>query len=178
MTSSSEGTVVGTDTSVRDLEKDDKPLVDEYNEEEFPLPEKSGFHGWRWVRHTAFSAYRKLFGFIFLTNLIVLIALLVDSRDNNYYPKPTHVATAVASNLLAAVLIRQEYVVNAIFFTCFQHLSPSLSDATLREFIITVVFTLAVLFLPQLGGSCTPFPSAEISSARSTQLRSSLSSSL
>ncbi|KAH7183454.1 uncharacterized protein B0J16DRAFT_401810 [Fusarium flagelliforme] len=118
MTSSSDGTIVGTDTSVRDLEKDDKPLVDEYNEEEFPLPEKSGFHGWRWVRHTAFSAYRKLFGFIFLTNLIVLIALLVDSRDNNYYPKPTHVATAVASNLLAAVLIRQEYVVNAIFFTC------------------------------------------------------------
>ncbi|WZH46794.1 Non-ribosomal peptide synthetase [Fusarium acuminatum] len=121
MDSSSNGSLAEKYGTLGDLEKHSKSLStdeEELLEDEYPLPEKNGFHGWRWLRHTAFSAYRKLFGFIFIVNLAVLIILLWASRDNNFFPSPSHLATAVASNLLCAVLIRQEYVVNAIFFVC------------------------------------------------------------
>ncbi|EWG53403.1 hypothetical protein FVEG_11841 [Fusarium verticillioides 7600] len=121
--SSSDGTLFEGEKNgiMRDLEKDPKGVIEDYEEvetEEYALPDKNGFHGWRWLRYTAFSAYRKLFGLIFLSNLTVLIFLLWESRNNNFFPSPSKVATAVASNLLCAVLVRQDYVVNAIFFVC------------------------------------------------------------
>ncbi|RSM01196.1 hypothetical protein CEP52_008643 [Fusarium oligoseptatum] len=121
--SSSDGTLVEADHfgSSRDLEKNGKDViidVTEVESEEDQLPAKNGFHGWRWVRHRALSAYRKLFGFIFIANLVVLIFLLYESRNTNFSPQASHLATAVAANLLIAVLVRQDYVVNAIFFIC------------------------------------------------------------
>ncbi|KAF4957600.1 hypothetical protein FSARC_11239 [Fusarium sarcochroum] len=121
--SSSDRTLVKAEHSVteRDLEKDSKTFSvdeEELDCEEYELPDKNGIHGWRWLRHTAFSAYRKLFGFIFVANLTVLAILLWSSRDNNFFPSPSHLAIAVASNLLVAVLVRQDYVVNAMFWLC------------------------------------------------------------
>ncbi|KAK4221604.1 hypothetical protein QBC38DRAFT_521707 [Podospora fimiseda] len=81
-----------------------------------PLPPKNGFHGWRWFRHTALSAYRKLFGIIFTANLIAFIIMLYKSRHNNFTLPLSHLATAVATNLLCSVLLRQDHVVNLIFY--------------------------------------------------------------
>ncbi|KAM5349802.1 hypothetical protein ACJ41O_006307 [Fusarium nematophilum] len=104
-----------------DLEKAPEIIFSEEKDvmsDEYELPDKNGFHGWRWLRHRALSAYRKLFGFIFLANMAALIFMLWESRDYNFNPPLPHLATAVAANLLAAVLLRQDYVVNFIFWIC------------------------------------------------------------
>ncbi|KAK4154451.1 adenylate-forming reductase [Chaetomidium leptoderma] len=85
-------------------------------DEQYELPPKNGFHGWRWVRHRGLSAYRKLFGIIFLANLIAFLVMLWKSRGANFALPLPDLATAVAANLLGAVLLRQDYVVNFIFW--------------------------------------------------------------
>ncbi|KAK4161602.1 hypothetical protein QBC43DRAFT_302773 [Cladorrhinum sp. PSN259] len=80
------------------------------------LPAKKGFHGWRWVRHTALSAYRKLFGIIFLANLAGFIVMVYNSRNENYELPLSDLATAVGVNLFCSVLLRQDYLVNLIFW--------------------------------------------------------------
>jgi hypothetical protein len=91
---------------------DDKSV----NEGHYELPPKNGFHGWRWVRHRGLSAYRKLFGIIFLSNLTAFFVMVWKSRGDNFALPLPHLATAVAANLLGAVLLRQDYVVNFIFW--------------------------------------------------------------
>ncbi|KAK1962691.1 amino acid adenylation domain-containing protein [Colletotrichum sublineola] len=92
--------------------------VEQQEEEDHELPSKNGFHGWRWIRHRGLNAYRKLFGVIFFSNLAVFAYLLWESRNINFSLPLNHLATAVAANLLGAVLLRQEYVVNFIFWMC------------------------------------------------------------
>ncbi|KAH7359416.1 surfactin synthetase subunit 3 [Plectosphaerella cucumerina] len=86
--------------------------------DEYELPQKKGFHGWRWLRHRGLSAYRKLFGVIFATNLAVFVWMLFQARNRGFALPLKDLATAVAANLLGAVLLRQEYVVNLIFWAC------------------------------------------------------------
>jgi hypothetical protein len=85
-------------------------------EVQYELPPKNGFHGWRWLRHRGLSAYRKLFGIIFLANLAAFFIMLWKSRGDDYALPLPDLATAVAANLLGAVLLRQDYVVNFIFW--------------------------------------------------------------
>ncbi|KAK7431668.1 hypothetical protein QQZ08_001887 [Neonectria magnoliae] len=111
----------GSQGSILDLEKAPHRIVEEEMDEmpeEHELPAKNGFHGWRWVRHRALTAYRKLFGFIFLANMAVFVFLLWESRHENFTLPLPHLATAVAANLLAAVLLRQDHIVNLIFWSC------------------------------------------------------------
>ncbi|KAF6829992.1 nonribosomal peptide synthetase 12 [Colletotrichum plurivorum] len=82
------------------------------------LPSKNGFHGWRWIRHRGLNAYRKLFGVIFVANLAVFALLLWNARDVGFSLPLNHLATAVSANLLGAVLLRQDYVVNFLFWAC------------------------------------------------------------
>jgi NAD(P)H-flavin reductase len=84
--------------------------------EQYALPPKRGFHGWRWVRHRVLSAYRKLFGLIFLGNLAAFLVMVWRSRGDGFALPLPDLATAVAANLLGAVLLRQDYVVNFIFW--------------------------------------------------------------
>lgn len=67
------------------------------------------------LRFALFTVYRRLFTVIFLANLIPLILLLC------HHPNRTNgldmLATAASSNFLVAIIIRQDYVVNAIFRT-------------------------------------------------------------
>ncbi|TEA11422.1 Adenylate-forming reductase [Colletotrichum sidae] len=99
-------------------EKEEEEEEECEKEEDYELPSKNGFHGWRWIRHRGLNAYRKLFGVIFLANLGVFAMLLWDARDSNFSLPLNHLATAVSANLLGAVLLRQEYVVNFIFWLC------------------------------------------------------------
>jgi hypothetical protein len=57
--------------------------------------------------------YRKLFIIIFSINLIGFIAMLVNAPSEGLIVN--NITTAVAANLLASVLFRQEYVVNFVF---------------------------------------------------------------
>jgi len=89
---------------------------DDDDEQDNELPPKNGFHGWRWLRHTGLSAYRKLFGIILVANVAVFSAMLWNSRHDNYQLPLSPLATAVSANLLASVLLRQDYVVNFAFW--------------------------------------------------------------
>ncbi|KAF4828146.1 Adenylate-forming reductase [Colletotrichum tropicale] len=112
-------TVVPSRGSDPDLEKTAAFVEEEAEkQEDYELPSKNGFHGWRWIRHRGLNAYRKLFGVIFLANLATFVFLLWDARENNFSLPLNHLATAVAANLLGAVLLRQDYVVNFIFWLC------------------------------------------------------------
>ena len=77
------------------------------------LPTKK--HGWihRNLRYTLFSVYRRLSVLVILANSAVIVVLggsgrLLDAQV---------LATAAAANILAAVLIRQELVINLLFAT-------------------------------------------------------------
>ncbi|KAK4194357.1 hypothetical protein QBC40DRAFT_188357 [Triangularia verruculosa] len=80
------------------------------------LPRKKGVHGWRWLRHVGLSAYRKLFGIIFVANAVAFAIMLWQSRASNYELPLDKLATAVSANLLASVLLRQDYIVNVCFW--------------------------------------------------------------
>ncbi|KAH7304763.1 surfactin synthetase subunit 3 [Stachybotrys elegans] len=128
---SSPVTLVASADSVS-LEKGEVEIIDG-SPEEFEVPQKKGFHGWRWVRHRGLSAYRKLFGVIFLANMGVFAWMLWESRSVSFSLPIPHIATAVAANLLGAVLLRQDYVVNLIFWAC-SRLSTSLPLSVRRHF--------------------------------------------
>lgn len=101
-------------TVEKSLERGSITEMESVNEKEIELPAKNGFHGERWFRHKALSAYRKLFIIIFSINLIGFIVILANAPSEGL--PVNHLATAVAANLLASVLFRQEYVVNFVFW--------------------------------------------------------------
>jgi hypothetical protein len=80
------------------------------------LPPENGSPGARWLRHRFFSIYRRLFSVIFFANLAVAIYLLHKGWSSGLFPLPD-LGTATAANLLTAILIRQDHVVNIIFLT-------------------------------------------------------------
>ncbi|KAK7690040.1 hypothetical protein QCA50_006685 [Cerrena zonata] len=84
---------------------------DGYRED--PIPDKTQGKIFRNVRHQIFSLYRRLFGVIFVTNMAILIAIFARGGAN-----AQELGLIVVSNLFCAVLMRQDYVINA-FFTVF-----------------------------------------------------------
>ncbi|KAF3937605.1 hypothetical protein ABW19_dt0203315 [Dactylella cylindrospora] len=76
-----------------------------------PIPER-GSYIWPKIRHSFLSAYRRLFSVIFLGNLAGLLYIAFHYSDGS---RIKNLATAVAANLLVATLIRQDFVINAIF---------------------------------------------------------------
>ncbi|KAJ6263423.1 hypothetical protein Dda_1986 [Drechslerella dactyloides] len=76
-----------------------------------PLPEATSYV-WSKVRFIVLSAYRKLFSLIFLGNLAGLLYIALSFNNGK---RISNLSTAVATNLLVAVLIRQDFIVNALF---------------------------------------------------------------
>ncbi|KAI1485804.1 surfactin synthetase subunit 3 [Biscogniauxia mediterranea] len=81
----------------------------------YELPEKNGFHGERWLRHRFFSLYRRFFSVIFLGNLIAFAIVWWQSWHKGSLPMNS-LATAIASNLLVSVAMRQDHVINFLFW--------------------------------------------------------------
>ena len=80
------------------------------------LPKKNGIHGWRWLRYRAMTVYQRLFSIILLANIVPFAIILWQSRRYSFaLPLPTLI-TAVTSNFLCSVLLRQDYVVDMLFF--------------------------------------------------------------
>ncbi|KAJ7161869.1 hypothetical protein C8R43DRAFT_880607 [Mycena crocata] len=74
------------------------------------LPDKQKGRVIRNLRHQIFTLYRRLFGVVFATNMGVFIAILIQGGAN-----PPRLGTITLANLFVATLMRQEYVVNALF---------------------------------------------------------------
>lgn len=64
------------------------------------------------LRHRIFTLYRRLFGIVFTTNMAIFIWLCLTSADAQ------RIGGVVIVNLFCAILMRQDYVINAIFNTC------------------------------------------------------------
>jgi hypothetical protein len=82
-----------------------------------PLPPKPGPCFYRNLRWNFGSVYRRLFAIVYLANLAVM-AYLAACRGMTGDPTKftwDHAATAATANVLAAVLVRNEHVVNALF---------------------------------------------------------------
>jgi hypothetical protein len=79
------------------------------------LPEKRQQRYLRHARHTFLNVYRRLFTIVFIFNMVGLAALL--SHNSDWYTSPplADFATAASANIMVALLIRQDYVVNACF---------------------------------------------------------------
>lgn len=82
------------------------------------IPEKTQGKVMRDLRHLVFTIYHRLFGVVFITNLAILIALLV------YGVNSQRLGLITVANVFVAILIRQDYVVNALFFI-FTSVPPS-----------------------------------------------------
>ena len=84
------------------------------------LPYKRERRIWRRLRHNLLSVYQRLFSLVFIGNMVAFVIELALYRHSNPFGPPLgHVATAASANILAAILIRQEYVINALYtFFC------------------------------------------------------------
>ncbi|TEB34784.1 hypothetical protein FA13DRAFT_1789183 [Coprinellus micaceus] len=87
-----------------------KPIQIEANRD--LLPEKAGNKTTRYLNFNFFTAYRKLFSVIFAANLSALVAFCVKTKGA---PSASDVASACSVNLMAALLFRQENVVNLAY---------------------------------------------------------------
>ena len=78
------------------------------------LPLKK-YAGWcRRLRWTIFTIYGRLYMLVFLANLAVMIYRLCQP---GIFDRPATLSTAVSVNLMITVLIRQEHVVNFLFWS-------------------------------------------------------------
>ncbi|KAK8199565.1 hypothetical protein IWZ00DRAFT_432569 [Phyllosticta capitalensis] len=88
------------------------------------LPEKKYNVVVRNLRHKVFIVYRRLFSLIFIANISVFIWLICQYKSLNI--PASYLATATASNFCLAILIRQDYINNAIYdgFRCTPRWTP------------------------------------------------------
>ncbi|KAI4115054.1 MAG: hypothetical protein LQ338_007913 [Usnochroma carphineum] len=83
------------------------------------LPVKRERRICRGLRHNFFTVYQRLFAICFMGNMVAFIVLLAQNRHSEPWgPARGDVATAVATNVLAAFLIRQENVINSLYAIC------------------------------------------------------------
>jgi hypothetical protein len=80
-----------------------------------PLPPKKGSKFSRYLRWNFFSLYKRIFSLAFIANIAVLTVLIAKSIITQNLLSFHTCATAVSANLLAAMLVRNEHVVNAMF---------------------------------------------------------------
>ena len=74
------------------------------------LPEKTHGRALRNLRHRVFSLYRRLFGVVFVANAAVFVATLARGGAD-----AQRLGLIVVANLFCAILMRQDYVINAFF---------------------------------------------------------------
>ncbi|PNS21126.1 hypothetical protein CAC42_3464 [Sphaceloma murrayae] len=81
-----------------------------------PLPQKPASRTWRFLRWNFFSVYRKAFAFVLTANLVAIVIFLVQLRNDTSIANYQNAATAASANFLAAILIRNEHVINVLFW--------------------------------------------------------------
>ncbi|WPB00106.1 uncharacterized protein RHO25_004725 [Cercospora beticola] len=74
----------------------------------YPMPELTGHLPWKKFRHGWFTAYRRLFTFVFVVNLVAILLLAVLRPHTTF----DTASIGVASNILASVLVRHDNLAN------------------------------------------------------------------
>ncbi|OBZ69400.1 hypothetical protein A0H81_10604 [Grifola frondosa] len=110
---------------------------DGYKEDE--LPKKTQGKAVRNLRHIVFSLYRRLFGVVFVTNMAVFIATLVQGGAN-----AKQLGLIVVANLFCAIFMHQDYVINAFFTVCCA-VPLSCSYLNTASNLVTFIWGLIVL---------------------------------
>lgn len=115
----SEKTAAGLDSSASSstIEKGHEVFWAGYEDD--GIPDKTQGKFMRNLRHQVFSLYRRLFGIVFIVNMAILIATLVQGE-----PNAMQLGQIVIGNIFCSVLMRQEHVINA-FFAVFTAVPPS-----------------------------------------------------
>ncbi|EFQ32393.1 tat pathway signal sequence [Colletotrichum graminicola] len=90
---------------------------DEDDEDGVVVPSKKGTRTYRYLRWNFGSVYRRIFTLAFIGNMAALVLVVVRSLLGGPSSRltPGTCATAVSANLLAALFIRNEHTVNAMF---------------------------------------------------------------
>jgi len=99
------------------------------------LPDKCQSRPLRNLRHTFLNVYRRLFSLVFMANMIGFIWVISKYRSSAKLPL-SDVATAASANIMAAILIRQDYIINLIFRTCW--LVPHSAPLRIRRMLAKV----------------------------------------
>jgi hypothetical protein len=79
-------------------------------------PDKKLQRAPRFLRHTVFTVYRRLFSVVWLANIATFIYILF--RKDGVNSRLFNIATAASANLFVAVAIRQDYMVNWLCEAC------------------------------------------------------------
>ena len=80
------------------------------------LPPKRDRRILRRLRYNLLAVYQRLFSVVFIGNMIAFVIELVLYRHSHPLGPPLgNLATAVAANVMGAILIRQEYVINHLY---------------------------------------------------------------
>ncbi len=83
------------------------------------LPPEREQRTWRILRYKLLHVYQRLFITVCMANTIAFGALLIRNRAaHTLAPKLSDLGTAAAANILAALLIRQENVINILYDIC------------------------------------------------------------
>lgn len=83
---------------------------------DFPLPEKKYARIIRNLRHTFFTVYRRLFTIVFLLNMVgVGILFWKHGKKLDDVGLLADLANIASANVMVALLVRVDYVVNAFF---------------------------------------------------------------
>lgn len=80
------------------------------------LPHKRGRRILRGLRYNLLAVYQRLFSVVFIGNAIAFITEVLLYRHSHPFGPPLgNLATAVAANVMGAIMIRQEYVINSLY---------------------------------------------------------------
>jgi len=106
-------------TLVVEDDVDEKPIkprpTSSLPRDSIPLPPKKGVRAYRYLRWNFGSVYRRIFTLAFVGNLVAIAVLVIQTLLGGPQLTQSAAACAVAANLLAATVIRNEHVVNAMF---------------------------------------------------------------
>ncbi|KAK4167892.1 putative NRPS-like enzyme [Cladorrhinum sp. PSN259] len=105
---------VNTVSSPSEADDDDPCITHGLNPS--PLPPKKGTRLYRYLRWNFGSVYRRIFCLAFLGNLAALCVLTGKNFASNQKFTYAQASIAVTANILAALVVRNEHVVNALFW--------------------------------------------------------------
>jgi len=85
-------------------------------EKQVPLPAKRYNKILRHARYTFLNVYRRLFSIVFVVNMVFVVFFMIQHRESYSSPQLlANLAAAASANVMVALLIRQDYVVNGLF---------------------------------------------------------------
>lgn len=80
------------------------------------LPHKRDRRMLRGLRYNLLAVYQRLFSVVFIGNMIAfIIGVVLHRHSHPFGPTLGNLATAVAANVMGAILIRQEYIINSLY---------------------------------------------------------------